>query len=485
MSLTEKLMRPLHSSWLLAAASASLLAGIALGYGLRETYFASLEWAVIALALLIVVLVKRIRAMVLLAIIAGLLLGLWRSASVQASLTGYQKLIGQKVTLQATVADDVTHKNGQDEIKLKNVAISTEKLSGQVWASSSTSLDLKRGDKITLIGKLTPGFGNFAASMSYAKITNASRTANSDIPRQIRDKFTSGLKRSVAEPEASLGAGYLDGQHNTIDDKLIQELKLVGLIHLVIAGGYNVTILVRLTRRLFAKVSKYSSFLAAGSVLAAILLVTGFSAPMSRTVVITILSLAALYYGRKIHPLVLLPLSAAITTIIDPSFINGEVGWYLTFIAYGGLILLGPLLQKFFWGEHGGNIRQILVDSLAVSIVTMPLLAYSFQQYSIYSVPANLLVLPLMPITMLLTVLAGIGGMILPLAAAQIIGWPAKILLTYTDKITTWLAGAPGANYSASFSLPLLVASYFLIILLIYVLWRKTHYDFRDENIAK
>lgn len=480
-----KLTHEINSAWLLAIAASSLIAGIAIGFSVHATNFAGIQYLVIALVLLVVAIIKRVRAMILLAVAAGLLLGFWRSGTVQSSLVGYQNFIGKNITLEATVVDDTTHKNGQIGMKLNQVSIGSERLGGEIWGSASTSLSLKRGDKLMLKGKLAPGFGSFAANMSYAKIISVSRDSGGDLPRQIRDKFTGGLKRAVSEPEASLGAGYLDGQHNTLDDSLIQQLKLVGLIHLVIAGGYNVTILVRFVRRRLAFISKYVSFLAAGLVLAAILLVTGFSAPMSRTVVITILSLAALYYGRKIHPLVLLPVSAAITALIDPGFINGEVGWYLTFIAYGGLILLAPLLQRFFWGNRGGNIRQIFVDSLAVQIVVMPLLAYSFQQYSVYGVPANLLVLPLMPVTMLTTVIAGIGGVILPAGAAHIIGFPAQILLDYTYKVTTWLAGAPGADYSASFGLPLLIVSYLAIILLIYNLWRKTGYNFRDENIVE
>ncbi len=483
MSRLKKLTRPLHSSWLLSFASAGLLAGIIVSYAAKSTYFSASYWPVIVLATLAVVVFKQKVAMIILAVLAGLVLGLWRGANVQLASASYDEFIGQTVMLTGTVADDVSKKSGQTGMELNNVSINNKSQSGKAWVGASTSLSLKRGNRVTANGKLEPGFGNFAASISHAKIVSASRNSTDDIPRKIRDKFTSGLKRAVSQPEASLGAGYLDGQHNDLPDQLVEQLKLVGLIHLVIAGGYNVTILVRLVRRLFAKISKYMAALGGFAVLFGILTVTGFSAPMSRTVVITTLSMLAWYYGRKIHPLVLLLVSAAITALIDPTFVQGQLGWYLTFIAYGGLILLGPMLQKYFWDTPSGALRQIFIDTLSVQIVTFPLLAFAFQQYSIYGLPANLLVLPLMPITMLLSVVAGIGGMFLPLTAAHIIGWPAQILLTYTYKITTWLAGSPGADYSANFGLPLMVASYSLIALVIYWLWRKIKYNFREENV--
>lgn len=481
-----KLTRQIHTSWLLAFASGGLLVGIALAFAFKTLYFIEIQWLIVALAILLICLTKHTAALVLLAILAGLTLGLWRGGNILAANASYQKFIGENVVIEGSVADDVSDKNGIVGMKLDHVVINNQKLSGQMWAGASTSLTLKRGDKVQLAGKLEPGFGKYAASISHGQLASASRDPNGDWPRKIRDKFTGGLEKTMPKAKADLGAGYLVGQHNNLPDELVQQLKLVGLIHIVIAGGYNVTILVRYVRRRLAGISKYLAALGASTVLGVILLVTGFSAPMSRTVVITALSLAAWYYGRKIHPLVLLPFSAAITALVDPTFVQGEVGWYLTFIAYGGLIILGPMIEHYFWGERAtSNLRRIAIDTLAVTVVTMPLLAYAFQQYSIYSLPANLLVLPLMPLTMLLAIIAGISGMILPLAIAQIIGWPARILLSYTDKITSWLANAPGAHYSASFSLELLIASYAAIIAIIFYLWRKTDYNFLDENIVE
>lgn len=90
-----------------------------------------------------------------------------------------------------------------------------------------------------------------------------------------------------------------------------------------------------------------------------------------------------------------------------------------------------------------------------------------------------------MPLTMLCTAVAGIAGMIFPPAVAQTIGWPAKELLGFTNKAADWFATAPGANFGAALSPLLLVVSYAVILSLIYIFWRKTHYNFREENIVE
>ena len=87
---------------------------------------------------------------------------------------------------------------------------------------------------------------------------------------------------------------------------------------------------------------------------------TGFSPSMSRAGLVAGLSLAAWYYGRTIHPLVLLPVAAGTTLLINPQFGWNDLGWQLSFAAFAGVIILAPLLQRYFFGDkEPGVFRQI------------------------------------------------------------------------------------------------------------------------------
>ena len=480
--------KQIHVSWLLAWFSLAVICGVALSAFIIKPELASDQIAIISALLLAPVAVKRSTStgFVIVAVVAGLTLGMWRGENCRLETAGYQAYINNNVVLSGVLADDVVTKGGSAEIKLTDVKIGDTHLGGQVWASASTGLHLKRGDKIALRGKLRPGFGSYAASMSFAKFSGVTRIAHGDPSREVRDAFDAGLEKTVPQPKAALAIGYLTGQHNMIPDTFIKQMQVTGLIHLVIAGGYNVTILVRLARRLGARFAKRLAVMSASIVLLFLTLVAGFVAPMARTTVVTGLSLTAWYYGRWPHPLVLLPVAAAITALIDPSFVWGDVGWYMTFIAYGGLIILGPMLKRWWWGnQHEGEVKQIIVDTVAVQIVTTPLMAFAFQQYSVYGLPANLLVLPLMSLTMLAAVAAGLAGMALPMTPAHWISWPANTLLGYTYKITVWLAGAPGSNYGGGLGASGLILSYVFVVLFIWRLKRKLDYDFRGENLVE
>jgi competence protein ComEC len=480
--------RPLHVSWVLAWFSIALIGGIAVSDLFLNPALAKMQVSATGFMLLAATLTKQYttKGLVVVAITAGLLLGLWRGEVYRLKLEGYQVFFGRTVELNATIADDATVKNGTSGLRLRNIHVNGQSLGGMVWVSTSTNMHFKRGDQVGLSGKLRPGFGSYAASMSFIKIVKTIRFQHNDPSRDIRDAFDAGLERTVPQPEAALGIGYLTGQHNMVPDGLIKQMQTTGLIHLVIAGGYNVTILVRLVRRLCSRVAKRLAIFVSYGVLLGLTLIAGFVAPMARTTIVTGLSLAAWYYGRWPHPLVLLPVAAAITALIEPSFVWGDVGWYMTFIAYGGLIVLGPMLKRWWWGDHhSGEVKQIIVDTVAVQIVTTPLMAFAFQQYSIYGLPANLMVLPFMSLTMLSTAVAGLGGMLLPPAQAHWISWPANVLLSYTHKVTAWIAGAPGANFGSGVGVYGLISSYLVIVLFIWRLKHKTGYDFRSENMVE
>jgi competence protein ComEC len=215
------------------------------------------------------------------------------------------------------------------------------------------------------------------------------------------------------------------------------------------------------------------------------MLVTGFSPSMTRAGIVTALGLAAWYYGRKVHPLVLLPLAAAITVALNPSYVWGDIGWALSFAAFAGILILAPLLHHFFWGtSRPGVIREIFVGTMSAQAATLPIILFAFGQYSPYALLANVLVLPLIPLAMLLVFGAGIVSLILP-SLAHVSGWPAAAILHYMTTVVDKIAALPNAQSDLSLNGLTLALSYGVVSVVIAVLWRKTRHNFRQEDFAK
>jgi competence protein ComEC len=481
-----QLRRKVHQSWLIAICSAGIVVGAALIPHISQTFFGSSAWFVVGILLVAISLVRQKMYMIPFVIVAGLVIGLWRGSILESQLSVYGSIIGQNARVQGTVSDDPdSGKKGEVLLRLTNLTVTNRPVPGKIWASLKQHGDLKRGDQVTLEGKLSTGFGGFAAVMYQAKVAHATRPEPGDVARQVRDWFADTIRIGLHEPQASLGLGYLLGQRRALPPELTQALVVTGLTHVVVASGYNLTILVRLARRLFVKVSKYLAALSASAMIVAFISITGASPSMSRAGLVAGLSLAAWYYGRRFHPLVLLPFAAAITIIIDPTYAWNDLGWQLSFAAFAGVMILAPLLQRYFFGDRKpGIIRQILGETVSASIMTMPILILAFGQFSNVAIITNLLILPLVPVAMLLTFIGGVGTVFIP-SAASIISAPAQLLLTYMTAVIDYFSAISWAQTILTIQPWVAWASYGLIGAGCLYLWRATNYDLKESNLIE
>jgi competence protein ComEC len=479
--------RKIHSSWLIASLSVGIVVGTALVPIISQTLFSSWVWLAVGLVLCGLVLWQRLIYLLPLIVMAGLLVGLWRGSILQSDLEIYQKIIGHQVQLGGVISDDPdSGKHGEVLLRLTHVTIDGHSVAGKAWISTNHVDDMKRSDKVVVSGTLGEGFGSFAVAMYQAKVISAARPQPGDVAVQARDWFGDHVRMAVSEPQASLGLGYLVGQRRALPPELDQALVITGLTHVVVASGYNLTILVRLARRLFVHISKYLAALAASAMIVAFMAVTGASPSMSRAGLVAGLSLAAWYYGRRFHPLVLLPFAAAITVLIDPTYAWNDLGWQLSFAAFAGVMILAPLGQRYFFGDKDPSIiRQILGETISASILTLPILVLAFGQFSNVALITNLLVLPLVPLAMLLTFIGGIGALLVPSGFALLIGLPAQWLLAYMTNVVQYFAGLSWAQTILTIQPWMVWSSYIVIAGVCVYLWRATKYDLKDSNIIE
>lgn len=481
-----QLRRRIHTSWLIATASLFVVIGTAVVPYIHQTIFGSVVWCVTGLGLLAFGLWRRAVYLLPCIMLAGLIIGLWRGSVLESQVAVYSNLIGKSATISGSVSEDPDiDTKGNYGLRLNRLSIDGTPVGGKIWVSATGGVDVKRGDTVKIRGVLSDGFGSFAATMYRAELLNVERPVPGDVARRVRDWFADTIRYGIPEPQVSLGLGYLLGQKRALPDDLQQALVVTGLTHVVVASGYNLTILVRLARRLFAKVSKYLSALSASVMIVGFMGVTGLSPSMSRAGLVSGLSLAAWYYGRKFHPLVLLPFAAAMTVLIDPSYAWNDLGWELSFAAFAGVMILAPLAQRYFFGDKApGIIRQILGETISAQIVTMPILIFAFGQMSNVSVIANLLVLPLVPLAMLLVFVTGLAGLIsAPLATVA--GVPATALLTYMTSVINYFAGLSWALTEITVSGWVVAMMYLAIAGICVYLWKVTKYGLRDENLVE
>lgn len=473
--------RPLHASWLIAVVCFGITIGL-IGAPHANGVVSGISWLVVACVLLGGGWIRRSRYSVVPLLLAGVLIGLVRGDVYQRQLAPYDDYIGTTVSVRGIVKDDSdVGKQGEVVLRLGDIEIDRAEVGGAIWVSVDGKADIKRGDRVTVNGELSEGFGSFAASMHRAEFVRIERPMPGSVALTIRDWFAGGVRQAIPEPEASLGVGYVVGQRRSLPEDLDASLRAAGLTHVVVASGYNLTILVSVARRLFGKVSKFLAGFFSGGLTVAFMAVTGMSPSMSRAGLVTGLGLLAWYYGRRFHPVVLLLLAAAITLLINPAYAQNDLGWQLSFASFAGVLIVGPLLQSYFFGEEKpGVMRQVLFETLSAWVCTVPLIVLAFGQFSNVAILANILVLPLIPLAMLLTFVAGSMTLIVP-ALATIAGFPAFLLLGYMTKTSMFLGNVSWAQTALAVPWYVVVLYYAALLVFLAYIWRATRFDFMDR----
>lgn len=399
--------------------------------------------------------------------------GWWRGATFTNQLLVYEEAYYQERTYLVTATEDAVYSDrGQLTFVAGDISLGMQKLPGTINIEGVGVPAVYAGDRLEVSGSLRPARGLSQGWLNYAQVTVLQRS-NSPI-NILRREFAAGLQNALPEPLASFGLGLLIGQRNTLNDTVNEELIAVGLIHIVAVSGYNLTVITHMSQKLFARFSRYQALAVSLFVIAIFLLFTGYSPSIVRAAVVSVLGLFSWYFGRRIRPLLLLLLSAVLTAGVNPLYLWSSVGWYLSFTAFFGVLILAPPLHARFWPKKWKDklLPGVVTETFAAQVCTLPIILFIFGRLSVISIVANLLVVPLTPFAMLASLLAGIGGMIGPFAAT-LLAWPARILLDYMLSVSSLLSRIPFANVGMSITLKQMVLLYVLITAVTYTVTRK------------
>jgi len=473
--------RTVHSSWRIAGMSGCFVCGVAMSLMLRAPPLLGL---IVVPILLGMIFIPKVWALVLVCL-AACGVGMSYGSVHLSGRDSYTPLIGMTLAVSGRVKEDISKStSGSYSIQLDTVRIDGVEFPGSILATSRTIGGALRGDTMRFEAKVGEGFASFPAMVSIISLTAVERQQYGDIGRIVRDGFAEKVRKVIPEPQASLGIGFLTGQKSALPSDLADALKIAGLTHIVVASGYNLTILVRMARKLLLKISKYLSAVSAGVMILAFMMVTGLSPSMTRAGLVSGMSLLSWYYGHAFHPLVLLPVAAAVTVIFQPSYVWGDLGWQLSFVAFAGVMIVAPLLHAYFFGvTEPSLVRQLLGETIAAHLVTIPIIALGFGTISNVAIIANLLVVPFVPLAMLLTFLCGIGV----LAGLPFIEWlaaPTAWLLGYMTNVATFVAEIPWAQSEIPTEGPVWLGYSVLLAGSCVFMWRKSKYNFRASQIV-
>lgn len=403
-------------------------------------------------------------------------IGIYKGATYKQKLVVYESLFGKQVVIETTATSDATYSVSQnlgfDAGSLQLVTPEHKPLPGIMKFEIRGLPAVYRNDRLRIGGKIYPAGGSRQASMKFAPAQLISHHVN--WLESIRLKFVAAMQTTLPEPLASFGLGILVGQRTTLPKDVNDQLSTVGLTHIIAVSGYNLTIIVQFVSKKLGKRSKFQIMVLSTSMICIFILITGFSASIVRAGIVSMLSLGAWYYGRSIKPILLLLLSAVITAGWNPVYLWSDIGWWLSFLAFFGVLVIGPLITAFFWRDsEPRGLMPLMIESASAQIMAAPFIMYIFKQASLISLVSNVIIVPLVPLSMLLLMIAGVGGMILPQIAAWL-AWPARTLTSYMLEVVQLLSKVPYARVTWPISVIQLGAIYCLIVACCWFMWFKT-----------
>jgi len=418
------LMKSLHQSWAVVMLAVGVVFGTVLGIVFRISYFSSWWFLVVAGGMILFVLVKPKFCFMVVALIAGMILAFFRIAGELSGEMTARELFGEKVLVTGEVNGDAETDEKGTKVKLVNIKYGDKSASGSLYVSLRKNEEIRRSDTLVLYGAIDEGFSTYVGYMYQPRVLKILRPEPGDIILTVRDWFSERVKEEIPDEEAKLGMSYLLGMKAGLSDELSENLRMVGLTHIVVASGAHLSILVEIAKKLFGKISRFAGLTFSIVFIVLFMMLVGWTPSIMRAGVMTILSLSCWYVGRKMAPLRMILLVAAGTLMVNPNFII-NMGWLLSFASFSGIMLVGPWMTKWFYGDKKpGFIASMIITTLAATVMTLPIVLYFYGQVSLILLAANLLILPTLPYAMGLVFTTGV------LAGVPFVGEVAGFITT-------------------------------------------------------
>jgi len=320
--------------------------------------------------------------------------------------------------------------------------------------------ELIYGDRLQVTGRLTR-IKNFQSADTGRTVAYADYLAASEIYDQmfepkivllahgegwwlitqlykLKTVWLGRLAQVMPEPAASLLAGLTLGARESLGTEWTERFRRAGLLHIVVLSGYNLSIVAATILTLLGFLAKRKRLVIAAVAISLFTMMVGAGPATLRACLMAFVALLAQATGRRYRAVWALIIAAFAMIVVNPKVLVFDPGFQLSFLATLGLIVLAPLIGAKLGFIKWSPARELMAMTLAAQLAVFPWFLWHGIILSPLALPANLLVLPIVPLTMLF----GFLTMFLPSLAGLI--WlvvaPAWLLSTYILAVVKLIA---------------------------------------------
>nr|WP_294790109.1 ComEC/Rec2 family competence protein [uncultured Mucilaginibacter sp.] len=217
---------------------------------------------------------------------------------------------------------------------------------------------------------------------------------------QLRKKLVAKFNVNMHDSSAiAVASTMILGYKADLSDDVLQAYANTGTLHVLSVSGAHVAIVFILLSWALSfldrlKHGKLIKTLLIITLIWGYALLTGFSPAVNRAALMISLIIIGNNFYRYINPLNLLAVSAFALLLYNPYYLT-DVGFQLSYLAVGGLIVLQPVLYKSLQFENKwiDKLWSLCSVSIAAQVITFPLSIYYFHQFPVYFLLSNLFIL--------------------------------------------------------------------------------------------
>lgn len=414
-------------------------------------------------------------------------------AAAQRGDTGLTARLGEVITIEGLIVDEPDVREGSVRIHVQTDAVG-------ILVQVPPHTDVQYGDVIRAKGTLglPEKFDTTSASakasadtvgrqfdypmylakdgivytLSFAqaeKIEEGKKNYLKTAAIWTKQLYLHGLQATLPEPASGLAGGITVGDKRGVGKQYSDMFIQVGLIHIIVLSGYNITIVMNAIGKLLSGTSRMVQVGSSAFIVVFIVLMAGAAPSATRAGAMALLPLIARMTGRVYLALRALGVVAFVMVLWNPLLLAFDPGFQLSVLATLGLVLFSPVFFEWLpWIPEKFALREIAASTLGTQTMVLPLLLYQNGILSLVALPANLLALVAVPWAMGLSVIAAVAGILLG-SWGTFIAFPAYVLLAYIIGVAKFFAALPFAAVSVSaFSAWWMFGAYALI----FVGWR-------------
>lgn len=255
----------------------------------------------------------------------------------------------------------------------------------------------------------------FIDSLCYEVIPNQQNlSAIWQLGLEAKSYVISVLRNSNLSQDAfAICAALITGYDDEISKTTMTAFIKTGTLHVLSVSGLHTGLIYLVLNFFFDLLDrkrkyKYLRFVIITGFLWFVALLTGFSAPILRAVVMfNLLGIGKLFFRpSQKNQINILLVSAFLLLLFNPLFIN-DIGFLLSYFALFGLMYFQPKISEL-WQPQNKIVKsfwQISCASIAATLSTLPMTLYFFHQFPLWFIVCNIIVVPATFVLLLLAVL--------------------------------------------------------------------------------